>query len=427
MLRQERLPRLYKPLPCFFAVLSATYRYRHHIFFSDNLISMGRGSPKKRDMAAPRGNDLLRGTVQVLPEGELQSLLAENRPLRIKLGVDPTAPDIHLGHVVVLRKLREFQDMGHSVVLIIGDFTSRVGDPSGRMQERPMLSEAEITENAKTYQEQVFRILDPKRTEIRRNSEWLNMETKDLLSLLSSATVSSILAREDFQNRLKKENPISILEMIYPLLQGYDSVAVDSDVEIGGTDQTFNLLFARDVQSAYDKKEQVILTVPILPGLDGKEKMSKSKNNYVAVDDSPEEIFGKIMSIPDSALSDYWNTLFFQEPKDLSPRDSKRSLARKVVELLGGEGKKAEQAFDNLFLKKEVPSDIPTFSLEGEGHLPSIIASAFSLTRSEARRLISQGGVKLDGEVVHSLDLQPEDLDSRVLQVGKRKFVRLYN
>src|SRR3954468_18853465 len=261
--------------------------------------------PPPREQAA----FLLRNAVDALPEGALERQLAEGRPLRVKLGIDPTAPDIHLGHTVVLRKLREFQDLGHTVVLIIGDYTGRVGDPSGRSAERPQLDPAEVDRNAETFKRQAFTVLDPERTEIRRNSEWLDMPMEDLFRLARTATVAQLLERDDFAKRYSAHEPISVLELLYPLLQGYDSVAVGSDVELGGTDQKFNLLLARDVQQAYGVEPQSILTVPILPGTDGVQRMSKSLGNYVAVTDPPEEVFGKLMRLPDEAMPLYYELL----------------------------------------------------------------------------------------------------------------------
>src|SRR5437588_5745444 len=286
-------------------------------------------------MTIREGSDaefLLRNVVEALPAGELERKLGEGRPLRVKLGLDPTAPDIHLGHVVVLQKLREFQDLGHVVVLIVGDYTARVGDPSGRSAARPQLDPAEIDANAETYQRQAFTVLDEERTEVRRNGEWLDMAAEDLFGLARSATVAQLLERDDFARRYAEGSPISVLELLYPLLQGYDSVAVDADVELGGTDQKFNLLLGRDIQRAYGKPEQVILTMPLLTGTDGERKMSKSYGNYVGVTEAPEEMYGKTLSIPDSSLSDWYRLLLDRPvPPDASARDAKRALARTLV------------------------------------------------------------------------------------------------
>ena len=283
--------------------------------------------------------DLTRNAVDVLPEGRLEEQLAGDRPLRVKLGIDPTTADIHLGHTVVLEKLREFQEAGHTVVLIIGDFTARVGDPSGRSTQRPLPSPEEIEENAATYQDQAFKILDRERTEVRRNSEWLEMEPQALLGLLAQTTVARLLERDDFQKRLAANAPIAALELLYPLLQGYDSVAVEADVELGGTDQKFNLLFGRDIQSAYGQAPQSILTMPILVGIDGVQKMSKSLDNYVGVTDAPEEMFGRLMRIPDEAMAEYYRLLLGEAlPAELPPNEAKRALGRRIVERFHGAG-----------------------------------------------------------------------------------------
>src|SRR3954452_1168957 len=312
-------------------------------------------------------DDLLRNAHESLPAGGLARKLElaerEGRQLRVKLGLDPTAPDIHLGHTVVLQKLREFQDLGHRVVLIVGDYTARVGDPSGRSTTRPVLSGADIDANADTYRRQAFTILrdDPELLEGRRNGEWLDMPAEDLFRLARVATVAQILERDDFAKRFAARQPISVLETMYPLLQGYDSVAIDSDVELGGTDQTFNLLLGRDVQRAYGQPEQTILTMPILPGIDGSEKMSKSLGNHVGVTEPPEEQFGKTMRLPDAAMDAWFALLGFERPPEgTSPRDMKRALARAVVARFHGEEAAlgAEAAFDRLFVTHEVPEDV---------------------------------------------------------------------
>ena len=283
------------------------------------------------------------------------------RPLRVKLGIDPTAPDIHLGHRVVLQKLRDFQDLGHTVVLIIGDYTARVGDPSGRSELRPVLGAQEIEDNARTFQEQGSLVLDPEQLEVRHNSEWLEMSMEDLFRLVRTATLAQITEREDFAQRLANHTPISILELLYPLLQGYDSVAVRSDVELGGTDQKFNLLLAREVQRAYGVPEQVVMTMPILPGTDGVRRMGKSLGNYIGVTDSPGEIYGKTLSIPDSSLEEWYALLLDKSPPgERSPRDAKRALARKLVARFHDEaaGETAERAFDRQFIDREIPEDV---------------------------------------------------------------------
>ena len=379
---------------------------------------------------------LHRGTEEVLPEGTLEKQLAEGQPLRVKLGIDPTAPDIHLGHVVVLTKLAQFQEQGHQVVLIIGDYTARVGDPSGRDTQRPILTPGEIDANAKTFQDQAFKVLDRDATEVRFNSEWLDMPLDELFQLMGKVTVARLLERDDFTKRMKADQPISSLELLYPILQGYDSVAIRSDVELGGTDQTFNLLFARDIQRAYDVPEQSIMTMPILPGIDGVRRMSKSLGNYVGVTDPPEEMFGKLMRIPDEVMGAYYELLLAEELPDSPPVEAKRALARRITDRFHeqGAGEAAEAHFDTVHVAHEVPDDIPELSLAeadgvngGDVHLPALIAGVFGMSSSEARRLIAQGGVKLDGESVpaESLDLPAGELGGRVLQVGKRRFIRL--
>ncbi len=312
------------------------------------------------------GSELLVGVEEALPEGRLAEQLETGKSLRIKLGIDPTAPDIHLGHTVVLEKLAQFQRAGHTVVLIIGDFTARIGDPSGRSAERPVLSGEEIDANAKTFQEQAFKVLDPDRTEVRFNSEWLSMPVEDLFALLARVTHARLIERDDFQQRIEEGRPISALELLYPVLQGYDSVAISSDVELGGTDQKFNLLFARDLQTAYGQEPQSVITLPILPGLDGTERMSKSLGNYVGVTESPGEMFGKLMSVPDDAMGDYYRLLLGEDAPGGHPAEAKRGLARRLVERFhdADAAKAAEERFDSVHVRHEVPEDIPDLALD---------------------------------------------------------------
>lgn len=396
---------------------------------------MGRPSAVRQSSIAEM-SDLRRNAVDVLPAGRLEEQLGAGRPLRVKLGIDPTTADIHLGHTVVLGKLAEFQRAGHQVVLIIGDFTARVGDPSGRSAQRPLPSSEEVEANAATYQEQAFKLLDRERTEIRYNSEWLRMEPEALLGLLAQTTVARLLERDDFQKRLAANRPIAALELLYPLLQGYDSVAVEADVELGGTDQRFNLLFGRDIQAAYGQEPQSILTLPILVGTDGERKMSKSLGNYVGVADPPEEMFGRLMSIPDAAMAEYYRLLLGEEMPGGPPHEAKRALARRLVERFHGEGAgtAAEAAFDRVFVDRAAPEEMPEVALDlyradGNGlvHLPKLIGGAFGLSSSEGRRLLRQGGVRLDGAPVpaETMDLDAAGLDGKVLQVGKRRFCRL--
>ncbi len=374
---------------------------------------------------------LTRNAVDCLPKGELERRLGEGRPLRVKLGIDPTAADIHLGHTVVLQKLREFQDAGHVAVLIVGDYTARVGDPSGRSATRPVLSGEEIDAHARTYVEQAAKILlGGDALEVRRNSEWLDMPMEELFRLVRVPTVARLLERDDFAKRYAAHQPISLLEMLYPVLQGYDSVCVRADVELGGTDQTFNLLMGRDLQTAYGQAPQVVLTTPLINGIDGARKMSKSYDNQVGITDAPEEMFGRTMRLPDAELGQWYDVLLGSAPEG-SPRDAKRALARALADRFHGEGagERAEAHFERVFVQKAEPDDIPEHAFlgadDGEIHLPALIAEAFGGSRSDARRLLTGGGVRLDGEAVTDLDVPVSALDGRTLQVGKRRFVRL--
>lgn len=393
-------------------------------------------------MANPTNTAARLGTnaVDCLPAGALAEKLraaeAQGRRLRVKLGIDPTAPDIHLGHAVVLRKLREFQDAGHLVVLIIGDYTARVGDPSGRSSLRPMLSEAEIDANAGTFQEQALKILDgaPGRLEVRRNGEWLDLSMAELLKLVSTTTVAQLLERDDFAKRMAASEPVSMLELMYPLLQGYDSVAIRSDLELGGTDQKFNLLMGRDLQRAYGQPEQAIMTMPILVGTDGLQKMSKSLGNHIGITDEPGDMYGKTLSIPDEAMDEYYRLLLGRELDPAqAPREAKRALARSLVGWLHSaeEAEEAERKFDRVFVDGAAPAEIEELAFEagnGSIHMPELIASAFGLSRSEARRLIDGGGVSLDEQALAAgeYDLGADRLEGAVLRVGKRRFRRLH-
>jgi tyrosyl-tRNA synthetase len=374
---------------------------------------------------------LSRNAVDCLPEGGLETKLKLGRPLRVKLGIDPTAPDIHLGFTVVLQKLREFQDLGHTVVLIIGDYTARVGDPSGRSSTRPTLDPAQIDANARTFTDQALKILDPEHLEIHFNGEWLDMRMDELFALLRTATVARILERDDFSKRYTAGEPISLLELLYPMLQGYDSVAVHADVELGGTDQKFNLLLGRDIQRAYGQPEQVVLTLPLLTGTDGVRKMSKSFGNYIGVTEPAAEMYGKTLSIPDASLPAWYSLLLGAAPDPaLGPRDTKRALAEALVKRFHGPdaAREAEEAFDRVHVRHEAPADMPTVELPGSGglvHLPALLAAAFGVSTSEARRGVAQGAVKIDGDAVEALDLPAEALAGRVLQFGKRRFARL--
>jgi tyrosyl-tRNA synthetase len=376
---------------------------------------------------------LTRNAVDALPAGQLERQLAGGRPLRVKLGVDPTTPDIHLGHTVVLGKLREFQELGHTVVLIIGDYTARVGDPSGRSSMRPFVDPAEIDRNAETYETQAFKVLDRAQTEVRHNSEWLDMPMEELFRLARTSTVAQLLERDDFAQRYTAGEPISILELLYPLLQGYDSVAIRSDVELGATDQKFNVLLARDVQQAYGVEPQSILTMPILPGIDGVQKMSKSLDNYIGIDEPPEDVYGKLMRVPDAVMPTYYDLLLDGPPDpSLAPRDAKRAMARALTARFHGKdaATAAEERFDILHVRRELPEDVEEFAFGGDDgtvHVPALLAEAFGISRSEGRRLLTQSGVRVDGRAIgeEQLDMPVEELDGAVIQLGKRRFKRL--
>lgn len=389
---------------------------------------------------------LVSGAAEVIRVEELEERLASDRPLRVKLGIDPSAPDIHLGHAVVLRALRRFQDQGHTAILIIGDFTGLIGDPSGRSQTRPTLVEEELEENARTYLEQVGRIVDMDRAEVRRNSEWLApLSFADVARLAAQVTVAQLLDRDDFQGRYREGQPISLSEFLYPVMQSFDSVAVEADVEMGGTDQTFNLLVGRDMQRAHGQDPQVVFTVPLLTGVDGARKMSKSIGNHIGITEPPEEQFGKTMSIPDDLIVEWFRLCTDLAPDDLDaieaglgagslhPGEQKRRLAREIVRLYHGEkaAKAAEERFDRVHREGDVPDDIPEFALparEQSVALAALIADAgLASSRSEARRLISQGGVRIDGAQVDDpqAQLPRRTLVGKVLQVGKRRFARL--
>jgi len=388
------------------------------------------------------------GVAEILPLDDLKKKLAEGRALTIKLGVDPTAPDLHLGHAVPLRKMRQFQDLGHKVVLLIGDFTARIGDPSGRSVTRPPLSEEEVKANARTYTDQAFKVLDESKTELRYNSEWLApLKFEDILRLTARFTVARMLERDDFEGRYKAEQSIGLHEFLYPVMVAYDSVALDADVEMGGTDQKFNLLAGRELMGSMGMEPQVCLTVPILEGTDGVQKMSKSYGNYVGLTDEANDMFGKIMSIPDELMVKYFRLATAVDVDEidaiekgltdgsLHPAQMKRRLAREIVTLYydAQAAQSAEGEFDRVFKERDVPSEIPDFSFDdGKGadqpvFLPKLmVESGLVATSGEARRLIQQGGVKIDGEPVarDALELGLSVLDGKVLQAGKRKFVR---
>ncbi len=405
-------------------------------------------------MAVPLEEQLARlrsGVAEVFPDEGLAEKLARGRPLRVKLGIDPSRPDLHLGHAVVLRKLRQFQDLGHVAVLIIGDFTGMVGDPSGQSETRPFLSEEEVEANARTYLDQAGLVLDLSRAEVRRNSEWLAaLDMQDVLRLTASYTVARMLERDDFRERQREGRPISIVEFLYPLLQAMDSVAVKADVELGGTDQTFNLKVGRDIQRAYGQEPQVVVTMPLLEGTDGVRKMSKSFDNCVGLTDPPDDMFGKLMRIPDGLVGKYLRLCTDLGPAKLEgiearladgslrPDLAKRRLAREVVDLYHGrgEGRAAERRFDRVHRERALPEEVEEIELaedwaRGEAHrywLPRVLwGLGLASSKSEARRLIQQGGVRLDGEPVTDPEREfaPDELLGRVLQVGRRRFVRI--
>ncbi|HGO5815497.1 TPA: tyrosine--tRNA ligase [Mannheimia haemolytica] len=383
--------------------------------------------------------ELKRGVENIYSEEDLISKLKENRPLRIKLGADPTAPDIHLGHTVVLNKLRQFQQFGHEVYFLIGDFTGMVGDPSGKNSTRPPLSREDVLRNAETYKEQIFKILDPQKTKIVFNSEWLGkLGTEGMIRLASNYTVARMLEREDFKNRFTNQQPIAIHEFIYPLLQGHDSVELKADVELGGTDQTFNLLVGRELQKSAGQKPQVAMTLPLLVGLDGEKKMSKSLGNYIGVTEAPSEMFGKIMSISDDLMWDWYNLLSFRPLDEIAqlktdvangknPRDVKILLAKEIIARFHDEAAAdaAEQEFINRFQKGAIPDEMPEFTFEGEIGLAALLKEAGLVpSTSEAIRSAQQGGVKIDGEKVEDVK-QTAQKGTFVYQVGKRKFARI--
>jgi len=374
--------------------------------------------------------ELTRNAVDVLPAGELERKLALGRPLRVKLGIDVTSPDIHVGRAIPLQRMRAFQDEGHTGVLIIGDYTTRIGDPSGRSSERPVLSDDEIDTNAKTYLEQAKVILDPARTEVRYNGEWLSkLSYAEVVRLARVITVARMLERDDFARRMAAREPISVSELLYPLMQAYDSVAVEADVELGGTDQLYNLLAGREVMEAYGLEPQVALTTPLLLSWDG-EKMSSSVGNNIPLLAPPEEMFGRTMRIPDEQLEEWWGLVAQQPIADDDPMGAKLALARFVVARSHGDraAQRAEEHFTRVVREGRAPEEMPEAPLPEDDpvHLPRLLADlGLVASRGEARRLIEQGGLKVDGDVLTELDLPRERLNGAVLQAGKRRFVRL--
>ena len=383
-----------------------------------------------------------KGSVDLIREEDLRKKLERSaktgKPLRVKLGADPTAPDIHIGHTVVIRKLKAFQELGHTAIFLIGDFTGMIGDPSGKNATRPPLSREEILVNAETYKTQIFKLLDPEKTEIRFNSEWMDKySAADFVKLCSRVTVKQILERDDFEKRLREERPISLHELLYPLTQGYDSVALEADVELGGTDQKFNLMVGRNLQREYSQEPQVILTTPLLEGLDGVNKMSKSLNNYIGIDENPNEMFGKMMSITDDLMWKYYDLLTDSTPSEIetmkngdeNPRNLKVNLAKLIIKDFHSvdAANAAEADFVARFVKKEIPDEIEETNIAaGNYNLADLLVQTnLAPSKKEAKRLIEQGGVKLNGEKVSNVNAEIELKNEILLQVGKRKFLKI--
>ena len=366
----------------------------------------------------------------MLPEGELERKLKLGRPLRVKLGIDPTAPDIHLGFAFVLDRLAEFQRAGHTVVLIVGDYTARIGDPSGRSDERPVLPDDVLDANAKEFAQQAFRVIDRERTEIRFNGEWLGkLSYAEVVRLARTLTVARILERDDFAKRFAAHEPISVSELLYPLMQAYDSVAIEADIEIGGSDQLYNLLAGRDVMQDYGIEPQVVITYPLLVGIDGVEKMSKSRGNYIGINEPSDEMFGKTMSIPDAALPQWWELLVGENKHPDDPMEWKLELARRIVRRWHGDegARSGEEHFTRVVREHQAPDEVPEGSLpDGDPiHLPALLVEHLGVpSTSEARRLIGQGGVRIDGAAATELDLPRARLAGSVVQAGKRRFMR---
>lgn len=384
--------------------------------------------------------EIQRGTVDIIPLEELRRKLERGQPLRIKLGADPSAPDLHFGHTVVLNKLRQFQELGHVVIFLIGDFTAMIGDPTGRSETRKPLTREQIQQNAQTYTHQVFRILDPQRTEVRFNSEWLDaLSPADMIRLCGHYTIARLLERDDFAKRFRDNIPIHVHELLYPLVQGYDSVALKADVEVGGTDQRFNLLVGRELQRAYGQEPQVILTMPLLEGTDGVQKMSKSLGNFIAITDSPADMYGKVMSVSDALMRKYYELLSTVgltqlqaiREEQVHPLDAKKQLATELVTRFHGEAAAigAAEDFVQRFQRRELPSEIDTFAWSGQEEKVWICqlmrAVGFAKSTSEARRLVQQGGVRIDGVAVTDQDLHVAAQGETILQVGRRRVMKI--
>ena len=389
-----------------------------------------------------------RGTVEILPEEELIAKLERsvktNTPLRIKQGFDPTAPDIHLGHTVTIRKLKQFQDLGHEVIFLIGDFTGMIGDPSGKLESRKQMNREEVLRNAETYKEQIFKILDPEKTRIEFNSRWCSpLNFGDVLELASKYTIARLLEREDFSERYQSNKPISVLEFLYPLVQGYDSVALQADVELGGTDQIFNLLVGREIQREYGQEPQVVITMPLLVGLDGVEKMSKSLGNYIGICEPPREMYGKTMSVSDDLIIPYFRLLTEVSGSELeameqqmaeeqvNPRDLKMRLAREIIAIYHGqeEARAAEDEFKHVFQDRGMPDEILEYAVAAKDQhiwiVRLLVASGMAATNGEARRLVYQGGIKIDGRKVTDQDLELQVDGELVIKIGKKRFLKV--
>ncbi|MGO9263468.1 MAG: tyrosine--tRNA ligase [Candidatus Binataceae bacterium] len=393
--------------------------------------------PPDENAAREQAAELSRHAAEVISAAELAAKIAEGRPLRIKLGMDPTAPDLHLGHSITLKKLRDFQDSGHTVIFLVGDFTAMIGDPTGRSEVRKPLSPEQIKANAETYQSQVAKILDPAKTEVRFNSEWMSqVSTAKLIEIAARLSVARMLERDDFEKRLKNQEPLFLHEILYPLIQGYDSVALHADLEIGGTDQKFNMLVGRELQRAYGQAPQVVMTMPLLEGLDGVRKMSKSYGNYVGLTESPEQMFGKLMSVSDRLMVRYYELLTTTEPAALAgikageihPMEAKKRLASAIVEEYhdAAAAARARRAFESKFQRHEIPADAPVFRIAEDLWVCELMKQLqFASSTSEARRLLSQGAVRVDGETVTDADFHFVPGTHKVLEVGKRRVARI--
>jgi tyrosyl-tRNA synthetase len=393
--------------------------------------------PLAENEAREQAAALSRHTAEVISAAELAAKLAEDRPLRIKLGMDPTAPDLHLGHSITLKKLRDFQRRGHTVIFLVGDFTAMIGDPTGRSEVRKPLSPEQIKANAATYQSQVAKILDPAKTEVRFNSEWMSqVSTAKLIEIAARLSVARMLERDDFEKRLKNQEPLFLHEILYPLIQGYDSVALHADLEIGGTDQKFNMLVGRELQRAYGQPPQVVMTMPLMEGLDGVRKMSKSYGNYVGLTEAPEQMFGKLMSVSDRLMVRYYELLTNTDPETLAgikagrmhPMEAKKRLAATIVEEYHNPAMaaRARHSFESKFQRHEIPADAPVFRIAEDLWVCELMKQLqFASSTSEARRLLSQGAVRVDGETVTDADFHFVPGTHKVLEVGKRRVARI--